>query len=201
MKNKKMIFGVIVLLMVFLIPFGQCAKTKYLGSYGEFVEVSLNAQEGDVIRGDYRTYNSPFFVGIGWAYLGESPKFDVFTTYYESGWFEIEISSEGSGTIVIILMNADFWAGGYIEYTITNPTAEERLMTTIIIGVVIGIISVGVIAGIAVHYKNKKKKREAEIIQVQEVIKSKSFYCSYCGAENIDITSDFCSKCGSKIKR
>ena len=38
MKNKKMIFGVIVLLMVFLIPFGQCAKTKYLGSYGEFVE-------------------------------------------------------------------------------------------------------------------------------------------------------------------
>ena len=77
-------------------------KKKYLGSYGEFVEVSLNAQEGDVIRGDYRTYDSPFFVGIGWAYLGESPKFDVFTTYYESGWFEIEICSEGSGTIGIV---------------------------------------------------------------------------------------------------
>ena len=262
MKNKKMMFGVIVLLMIFLIPFGQCAetKTRYLSSFGSYVGISLDVIEGDVIRGDYRTYNSPFDVGIGWEYLGVA---DAFTSYYESGWFEITIS-EGSGVIDIVLMNADIWTtGGYIEYTVSNPKGEareeEELMTMIIIGVVVGIISICVIAGIISHFKKKEregisipveqreyitapkpifssskmsfikteyesnksiqdiannlgmsmmavkkyideiKKRKAEIIQVQEVIKSKSFYCSNCGAENIDITRDYCSKCGSKI--
>ena len=135
MKNKKIVFGVIVLLMIFLIPFGQCAETKtaYLGSFSDYVGVNLDVIEGDVVRGDYRTYNSPFLVGIGWEYLGVG---DVFTNYYESGWFEITISS-GSGVIDIVLMNADLYDGGYIEYTVSNPKgearAEEALMTAIII--------------------------------------------------------------------
>ena len=97
MKNKKMVFGVIVLLMIFLIPFGQCAETKtaHLSNFGDYVGVSLDVIEGDVIRGDYRTYSSSFDVGIGWEYLGVA---DTFTSYYESGWFEITISSD-SGII------------------------------------------------------------------------------------------------------
>lgn len=154
--------AVIGLMMFFLVPFGESAETKYLGNCGDFVGVSLDVIEGDVVRGDYRTYNSPFLVGVGWGYLGVD---DTFTSYYESGWFEISISS-GSGIIDIVLANVDLYDGGYIEYTITNPKGEarkeEQLMTTIIIGVVVGIISICVIAGLVVHFKNEDR----EIIRV-----------------------------------
>ncbi|MHA1479628.1 MAG: hypothetical protein ACTSPU_15660 [Promethearchaeota archaeon] len=171
MKYKKTIFGVISLMTIFLIPFGQCAETKTarLSNFGDYVGVSLEVIEGDIVRGDYRTYSSPFLVGVGFEYLGEA---QTFTNYYETGWFEITIAS-GSGIIDIVLMNADLYDGGYIEYTVSNPKAEERLMTTIIIGVVIGIISIGVIAGIAVHFNNKKRE-SSENISPQESTTSDS---------------------------
>ena len=194
-----MMFGVFVFLMIFLIPFTQCAETKTarLSYFGSYVGVSLEVIEGDVVRGDYRTYNSPFLVGIGYEYLGEAY---AFTNYYETGWFEITISS-GSGTIVIVLMNADLYDDGYIEYTVSNPKGEAReeeaMMTTIIIGVVIAIISIGIIAGIGVHFKNKKEKDELETIQVQEKVKpniQSSRFCSRCGSATVygDI---YCSNC------
>lgn len=171
LKNKKMVFGIIVLLMIFLIPFGQCAetKTKYLGSFGSYVGISLDVIEGDVVRGDYRTYDSPFLVGVGWEYLG---KFVAIPSYYEVGWFEITIN-EGSGVIHIVLENVDFYDGGYIEYTVSNPKGEtrkeEELMTTIIIGVVVGIISICVIAGIAIHFKKKERERIGISVEQREI--------------------------------
>lgn len=60
-------------------------------------------------------------------------------------------------------------------------------------GLVLGIVLLVVLVK-----RSKRKKREAET-QYQEVIKPKSWYCSNCGAENTDMTRDYCSKCGSKI--
>ena len=172
----------------------KCAETKYLSSFGDYIEKNLSVIEGDVIRGDYKTYNSPFYVGISWEYLGVV---DVLPNFYESGWFEITISS-GSGIITVVLMNSDSWAGGYIEYTITNPKAEAReqeaVIMLMIIGVVIAIISVGVIAGIAVHFKNKNRKIEELEQELKEA--PKKIYCRECGAEILDKEGTFCSKCG-----
>jgi phosphotransferase system glucose/maltose/N-acetylglucosamine-specific IIC component len=100
-------------------------------------------------------------------------------------------------------MNVDysFLRSGYIEYTVTNPQAEAReqeaMMIAIIIGIVVGIISFSVIAGIIVHFKNKNKRIEESEQKLEET--PKNVYCSNCGAKNIDITGDYCSKCGSKI--
>ena len=202
MNRKKIGYiGIIGLMIIILIPFGQSATTRHL-NVGEYVYINLNAQEGDVIRGDYRTYNSPFIVGIGWNYLGhvETP-----TNFYTEGWFEIDITS-GSGVIVIVLMNGDYsyMRNGYIEYTITNPKAEARereaVMRTIIIVVVVGtvaIISVSVIAGFIVHSKKKNKRIETFKQKVSEA--PKNLYCTNCGAENIDLIHAYCTKCGSKI--
>ena len=200
MNRKKIGYiGIIGLMVIILIPFGQSATTRHL-NVGEYVYINLNVQEGDVIRGDYRTYNSPFIVGIGWNYLGhvETP-----TNFYTEGWFEIEILSD-SGTIVIILMNGDYsyMRNGYIEYTITNPKAEarerEELMRTIIIGVVVvAIISVIVITGFIVY--SKKKNRRIEELEQKVSEAPKNLYCTNCGAEKIDLTHAYCTTCGSKI--
>lgn len=204
MNRKKIGYiGVIGLMIIALIPFSQSATTRYL-NVSEYVYISLNAQEGDVIRGDYRTYNSPFLVGIGWNYLGQV---ETFTNFYTEGWFEIEILS-GSGVIVVVLMNGDFsyMRNGYIEYTITNPKAEARereaVMRTIIIGVVVGIvatISVSVIAGFIIHSKKKNKRIETFEQKVNDA--PKNIYCTNCGAKNIDLTHAYCTLCGNILNK
>lgn len=84
----------------------------------------------------------------------------------------------------------------YLPSDYTPETPDIRpIVTLIIVGIIFGVISTILII---VLVKRKKKKREAGI---QEVIKSKDYYCSNCGYANIDITSDYCSKCGSKIIR
>ena len=103
-------------------------------------------------------------------------------------------------------MNVDIWTtGGYIEYTVSNPKAEAReeeaIMMGIIIGVIVAIIGVFVIVGVAVHYKNKKKRKEAETIQPQEVIKpniQSSKFCPNCGS-TIVLGNSYCSNCGGVI--
>ena len=203
MRQKIGYIGIIGLMIIILIPFGQSTTTRHL-NVGEYIYINLNAQEGDVIRGDYRTYNSPFIVGIGWNYLGqvETP-----TNFYTEGWFEIEILSD-SGVIVVLLMNGDYYymRNGYIEYTITNPKAEvrerEELMRTIIIGVVVGIVvtvAVCVTAGLVVHSKKKNKRTEELEQKLTEA--PKNLYCTNCGVKNIDTTNVFCNHCGSKMKK
>ena len=204
MNRKKIGYiGVIGLMIIALIPFSQSATTRYL-NVSEYVYISLNAQEGDVIRGDYRTYNSPFLVGIGWNYLGQV---ETFTNFYTEGWFEIEILS-GSGVIVVVLMNGDFsyMRNGYIEYTITNPKAEARereaVMRTLIIGVVVGIvatISVSVIAGFIIHSKKKNKRIETFEQKVSET--PKNIYCTNCGTKNIDLTHAYYTLCGNILNK
>lgn len=81
---------------------------------------------------------------------------------------------------------------------IDTPDTRPVFVLLIIVGAIFGLIII--VLTIILVKRSKRKKREA-VTQVQEVIKSKSFYCSNCGTENIDITSDFCSKCGSKIIR
>ena len=91
----------------------------------------------------------------------------------------------------------------YIEYDITyipynpfnpdpyDPSTFDYLMNLIIIGV-LGIIVIGVVLAIVLPITHHQKK--VKLRQVQP-----SRYCSNCGFENIDITSDYCSKCGNKL--
>jgi Zn finger protein HypA/HybF involved in hydrogenase expression len=95
-------------------------------------------------------------------------------------------------------MNSDLHAGGYIEYTITNPTAEAReqeaVMIAIIIAITTPIIIVGVIAGIAVPFKNKNRRIKELEQELREA--PKNIYCRECGAEFLDKEGTYCSKCG-----
>ena len=94
----------------------------------------------------------------------------------------------------------------YIEYDITyipyNPFIpdpydpdpnifDDDLLTLILIGI-FGIIVTGIVLAIALPITHHKKK-----VKLRQVQPSK--YCSNCGFENMDIMSDYCSKCGNKI--
>lgn len=86
----------------------------------------------------------------------------VFSNFYTSGWFEIEIT-EGSGTLTVTLVNMDYlsFRSGYLEYTIGIKGGSEFNFMPIIIGVVV-IIVIGTVIGLSIHAINKKKQREKE---------------------------------------
>lgn len=140
----------------FVIP--TRASKVYLNP-GGFAYKSFSVKEGYVIRGDYETYDSSFLVGVGYEYLGNIV---VFSNFYTSGWFEIEIT-EGSGTLTVTLVNVDYlsFRSGYLEYTIGIKGGSEFNFMPIIIGVVI-IIVIGTVIGLSIHAINKKKQREKE---------------------------------------
>jgi len=93
-------------------------------------------------------------------------------------------------------------------YLIFGRTVEVELkiiyyVKPIFIGFIIAGLAglvLGIVLCIVLVKRYKRKKREAGT-QYQEMLKPKSWYCSNCGAENTDMTRDYCSKCGSKIKR
>jgi len=184
--------AIITFSLLFLIPIGKCASKVYL-SPGQFINKNISVKEGDIVRGDYETYDSSFYVGIGYCYLGDC---DVFTTFYTSGWFEIEILS-GSGTLSIALTNVDIYSG-YLEYTIGkegDDDAPANLMPIIIGGVIIGLVGacIGIGIGISIHSKNKKRR----IIEDEELQESTANYCPNCGSK---LEGAFCTKCGSTAK-
>jgi len=160
--------AIIGLLFIFLIPIGECASTVYLNPY-QFIERSFSVSEGDVIRGDYETYDNPFIVYVCYWYSVDDNWITISTTY-TSGWFEIEITG-GSGTLKVSITNMDIYyqRSGYLEYTIGKEGDDELNLMPIIIGVVIGVIVICIVIGVGIHYKNKKR----EIIEIREPVKEK----------------------------
>lgn len=150
----------VLTMSIFVIP--TKASKAYLNPLG-FVYKTFSVKEGDVIRGDYETYDSPFLVGVGYEYLGDIV---VFSNFYTSGWFEIDIS-EGSVTLTVTLVNVDL-RSGYIEYTIGKKDGSEFNFMPIIIGVVV-IIVISTVIGLSIHAINKKKQREKEFDSLNEL--------------------------------
>lgn len=99
----------------------------------------------------------------------------------------------------VVIYNKNVLFGRTVVVDIEVILYVKPIFIGLIIAGLAGLV-VSIVLPIVLVKRKKKKKREAET-QVQEVIKPKSFYCSECGAENIDITRIFCSNCGSKIKK
>ena len=204
MKNKKMVFG--TMLLLFAIS-GICNI------------ISVSAEEFELPPLSYRVYtfydvNNQDELEI---YVSSSGTVNV----YVMDEHQLDVLDVSGGLIWMYLKR---WKDiTHLEYTYTIPYDDEYYVViynkNVLFGrtvevdievipyfditpVVILIILIGVITGLLVSIvlvkRSKREKREVGT-QVQEVIKPKSFYCSNCGAENIDITSDYCSKCGSKI--
>ena len=98
----------------------------------------------------------------------------------------------------VVIYNKDVLFRRTVEGDVNVVLYVKPIFVVLLVAGLIGLV-LGIVLPIVLVKRHKREKGEAEIIQVQEVIKPKSFYCSNCGAENIDITSDYCSKCGSKI--
>ncbi|MFX1317293.1 MAG: hypothetical protein ACFE9T_15630 [Promethearchaeota archaeon] len=76
----------------------------------------------------------------------------------------------------------------------SNPAGETiTKLICFIIGTVL------IIGGILMLIIRKKKVSE-KILDIQEKETEIKGYCKSCGAEILDKTGDFCSKCGSPLK-
>ena len=129
-------------------------------------------------------------------------------TIHLAGW-RIDITDEDdyyiiivnnallSGRNVYVDVSIDWYVDIWVPESPDTLTIIIRALITVV--VIAGIIIGSILIGFSIR-KHKKKKRKTGI-QNQEVIKPKTSFCSNCGIECIDITSDYCSKCGSKINR
>ena len=208
MKNKKITCGTILLLFAIS---GICNVTNVSAEEFELPPLSYYASGLDLERNDKLEINivssgtvNVYIMdyvdyavmvssgGLIWDYIKRWQ--DI--TYLEYT-FTLDVYADGLYYVVIYNKNVLF--GRTVEVELKIIYYVKPIFIGFIIAGLAGLV-LGIVLCIVLVKRHKRKKREAEI-QVQEVIKSKSFYCSNCGAENIDITSDYCSKCGSKIKR
>ena len=206
MKDKKMAIGTILLLFAIS---GICNI------------VSVSAEEFELPPLHYMAYNKELnyrdeleiYVsssGTVNVYIMDKTQYDLLvdsgglTWDYIKRWQDITLLEQ----VYTIPYDDEYYVVIYNKNVLFGRTVEVELkiiyyIKPIFIGFIIAGLAglvLGIVLCIVLVKRHKRKKREAEI-QVQEVIKPKLFYCSNCGAENIDITSDYCSKCGSKIKR
>ena len=214
MKNKKTVLGTILLLFAIsglcnIVNVSAFTDTIYIPS-SSYAYYSLGYLES----GDQILINEIDSDGGIDVYIMIQWQFDEFKDsgfissekmwqdiVLLSGW-RIDINTDGD--YYVVLVNDALLTGRTVDVDISidrytpDPPIDIRPIVALI-------ITIGVISGISVLTillvkRSKRKKKEAGK-QYQEVIKPKYFYCPNCGTENIDITSDYCSKCGSKVLR
>ena len=212
MKNKKTIFGTILLLFVIsgicnIINVSAFTDTTYIPSYS-YVSYPMGYLE----HGDQILINEIDSDGGIDVYIMIQWQFDEFQdhgvyycermwkdTIYLGGW-RIDINTDEN--YYVVLVNKDLLMGRYVDvdlavYEYIDDTSPDisQIMALITIGVISGII----VLTILLIIRSRKESREIGI-QPQEVIKPKTLFCSNCGAENKDTTSDYCPKCRSKVQ-
>ncbi len=214
MKNKKIICGTILLLFAIsgicnIVSVSAFTDTIYIPS-SSYAYYSL----GYLDVGDQILITEIDSDGGIDVYIMTEDQFDTFKDSgfisSEKMWQDIVLLSgwlfqvyESGDYYYIVLVNDALLTGRTVDVDISidrytpDPIDIRPIVALIItVGVILGCIVLVVI----LTTRSKRKKREAGT-QYQEVIKSKSFFCPNCGAENIDVTSDYCSKCGSRIIR
>ncbi len=128
------------------------------------------------------------FGGLSWLYLKR---------WKDISHLEYTYTVPYDDVFYVIVYNTNILYGRTVEVNIeVIPYFNVGIVGILLfsIGAIMGLV---VIVASASRYKRKKK--EAEIIQVQEGVKPKTSFCSNCGAESIGITSEYCPKCGSKV--
>ncbi len=208
MKNKKMIVGTILLLFAIS---GICNIVSVSAEEFELPPLSYSAFGLDLVRNDKLeidvdssgTVNIYIMTDVDYAILVSSGGLiwnyikrwqDI--TYLEYT-FTLDIYADGLYYVVVYNKNVLF--GRTVEIEVRRiPYFDIRPIIALIIA--IGVISGITVLTVLLVKRSKKKKREAGT-QYQEVIKPKSFFCPNCGAENTDMAREYCSNCGSKVKR
>ena len=208
MKNKKMVCGTILLLFAMS---GICniisvsAEEFYLIPLG-YVSWGLDVEHNDKI--DIYVDSSgtvDVYIMLEWQYKESVDSGGMYWKHLKR-WQDTThvgyIFDFGDmfpeGLVYIVVYNKDIFFGRTIDFDVKRiPYFDITPIIVLIIG--ISVVVAGIVLPILLKKRSKRKKREAGTIQNQE--NAKSFYCPKCGYTNIDSTSEYCSNCGSKIKR
>lgn len=205
MKNKKIAIG--TMLLLFAIS-GICNIISVSAEEVELPPLSYLYYGFDV---DYRDELDILISSTGTVnvYIMEEYQFDLLVDsgglildyikrWQDITYLEYTYTIPVDNLYYVVIYNKNVLYGRTVEIDIkVNLYFDIKPVVAIIIS--IGVIVVGIILTIILVKRSKRKKREAGIIQVQE--NAKTFYCSNYGSANIDVTSDYCSKCGYKVNR
>lgn len=208
MKNKKMVFGTMLLLFVLI---GICNVINVSADEIEIFPSSYYAKGFDVSSQDTleiyvsssgvinvyvmdeNQYNLLKDSGSIWGYYVEWD----YTTYLDTTYI-----IRAGGVYYVVLYNEDMSYGRTVDLQITVDYYSNYFLIRIInvFFFVIIPIAIAIIVAVILVKKYKKKSQKDPII-VQEKGIPKVIYCSECGVEILDKTKEFCPQCGAKITK
>lgn len=223
MKNKKIVFGIILLFAIT----GICniqnvsafTDTVYIppSSYAWYSvgyldvgdKLLINEIDSDggidilIMNGDQ------FYEFDGHSYSCEWEWKDI---KYLSGWiFQVY---ENSAYYHIILWNKELLTERtvYVDISIEVPEPEpepsrpgiiliEDILIYYVLPIVAVVIAIISIIVVIILSRKHKKKIPKEIVIIQGKIAPKIIYCQECDVRILDQTKEFCSTCGVKINK
>ena len=212
MKNKKMIFGIVI--FSFVIE-GICSiqnasavevemrplsyvyiPTKHLEPEDWiWIDIDSNGIINVYIMNDEQLDDLIDSGGLVWNYY---KRWRDITQIHES----YTITTE-DGYFYLVLYNKDILYGRIVNVDISHHWASSVYKPDPTLGIIVTIIgcltAVIVMITIILLIRRHKRKTLKEVITIQEET-PKVIYCRECGAEILDLTKNYCSECGSKIK-
>jgi len=212
MKNKKMVFGTMLLLFVitgicnisnssaftdsiYIPPLSYAwYSMDYLENRDEILinEIDSDGSVDVYIMNDYQFNTLQDSGGLIWNYVYRWQNVILL-----SGWtFDIHVDDY----YYIVISNEAFLTGRnvYVDIDVryyTPPAESDNFFLGWLLFIILPAIAVVVIVAVIVR-KRKGKITEEDIKPERIPIK---VYCSKCGIEIVDKSRKFCSNCGTKI--
>ena len=206
MKNRKVIFGMILLLFAIS---GLCNVINVSAEEIEMPPTSYYAQGFDVVYQDeLEIYVSSS--GVINTYIMTEEQYGVLkdsgglTWNYLKRWkdmtyLDYTYTIPADGIYYVIVYNKDLFSERIVNIEITvdylSIIDDSYIMRNVLFFIIIPIAIIGVV--IIGYIIFKKKTPKEPIIQIKEI--PKITYCLECGIKVTDITKDYCSNCGSKL--
>ncbi len=224
MKNRKMVFGTILLLFVLT---GICSIQNVVADSWTDVEISHSSY---VYVGTYTLeYKDELNLYVSSSgdinvYIMDANQFSILqdslgTVWeYHMRWKDITYLDytfiiQQDGAYYVVLYNKNLIYKRIVDFSINidyyyepidpvDPidTPTENYLWNLLLFIVIPIVAIILVIVVPIIIiKRHKKKTPKEIVIIQEKEIPIKIYCSECGTEILDKTRKFCSKCGTEI--
>lgn len=213
MKNKKIIFGIIVLFAIT----GICSIQNVSADSWDDVKIPPLSYWTCGFEVDYRDELEIYVSSSGAIsiYVMNEEQIDNFEDsgglnwYYLKRWKDITYLENvytipADGVYYVLVYNKNLFYTRTVNIRITIDyyfvPSSDNILENMFFFVIILIVAIGVVIIVIITFKRPKEKipKEVIIVQEREILKGMS-YCHECGAKVSDKERIFCSNCGSKI--
>jgi len=227
MKNKKIMFGMIIFLFAIT---GICSIQNVSADSWNDVEIShLSYVYVGTYTLEYKDELELYVSSSGDinVYIMDANQFSTLQNSggliweYHMRWKDISYLDyiflvQEDGAYYVVLYNKNLIFKRIVDFSVNidyyyepydppyDPTDEptENIFWNLLLFIVIPIVAIVLVITIPIILiRRHKKKTPKEVVIIREKEIPIKIYCSECGTEILDKTKKFCSKCGTEITK